>query len=449
MEKRIVIIGAGPTGLGAAYRLKELRYKHWVIFEKEPYIGGLAASVKDDKGFIWDKGGHVLFSHYRYFDNMVEKILCNDYVEHQRRAYIYAFNRWVPYPFQNNVRYLPRQAIWECISGLIEARKQRKSCRNFEEWIFNTFGAGIAKYFMVPQNLKTWRYPLAHMSKDWIADRISVVDIKRILENIIYDRDDISWGPNNKFKFPLYGGTGGLFNKFMPIIKGNLSLRRKIIKIDIKKKQIFFEDGSKQDYDILVNTSPLDQFVKMISPLDKGLLAVASLLKHCSSFIVGVGIKGKCDSSKCWMYFPESSVPSFRITYFSNYSRHNVPDHKLHWSLLCETNYSEYKKVNRAKIVQDTINGLVASKLISSSDRKRIVSAYLLDIDYAYPIPTLKRDMALKAINSYLERKNIFSRGRFGSWRYEIGNMDHSFMQGVEIIERYVLNKPEVTYNGK
>ena len=67
MDKRIVIIGAGPTGLGAAYRLQELGHKNWKIYEKQGYVGGLAASFVDSQGFTWDVGGHVMFSHYKYF----------------------------------------------------------------------------------------------------------------------------------------------------------------------------------------------------------------------------------------------------------------------------------------------------------------------------------------------------------------------------------------------
>ena len=64
MTGRIVILGAGPTGLGAAHRLTELGHDDWDIFEGSDHVGGLASSVTDDHGFIWDHGGHVMFSHY-------------------------------------------------------------------------------------------------------------------------------------------------------------------------------------------------------------------------------------------------------------------------------------------------------------------------------------------------------------------------------------------------
>ena len=65
MEPKIVIIGAGPTGLGAGYRLKELGYKNFHLYDRLPYVGGLASSFTDSAGFTWDIGGHVMFSHYK------------------------------------------------------------------------------------------------------------------------------------------------------------------------------------------------------------------------------------------------------------------------------------------------------------------------------------------------------------------------------------------------
>ena len=62
--KKIMIIGAGPTGLGAAYRLHELGYQNWLLYEKSDHVGGHSTSHVDEEGFVWDEGGHVIFSHY-------------------------------------------------------------------------------------------------------------------------------------------------------------------------------------------------------------------------------------------------------------------------------------------------------------------------------------------------------------------------------------------------
>lgn len=121
MDPRIVIIGAGPTGLGAAHRLAELGHANWSIFERADHVGGLASSVVDPHGFIWDHGGHVMFSHYAYFDELVEKMLGADYDEHMREAWVWIHGRFVPYPFQNNIHRLPPDVFLDCIMGIIAA----------------------------------------------------------------------------------------------------------------------------------------------------------------------------------------------------------------------------------------------------------------------------------------------------------------------------------------
>jgi protoporphyrinogen oxidase len=140
MQDRIVILGAGPTGLGAAYRLHELGYKNWAIYDKNTYIGGLSASFEDNKGFTWDIGGHVFFSHYEYVDKLTNLLLGNEYLLHQRDAWIWLLNSWVPYPFQNNIKYLPKDALLECLLGLTRVRVNKHTGENFQEWILSTFG---------------------------------------------------------------------------------------------------------------------------------------------------------------------------------------------------------------------------------------------------------------------------------------------------------------------
>jgi len=444
MPKKIVIIGAGPTGLGAAYRLQELGYRNWIIYEKNPYVGGLSASFKDDLGFIWDQGGHVIHSHYKYFDRLMDKLLGNDYLEHLRQAWIRIYQRWIPYPFQNNIRHLPEDEMFECLMGLIKAQEGKKKSRNFKEWILNSFGQGIARHFLLPYNFKTWAHPLESMDMNWIAERVSVIDLKRILDNILSQKDDVEWGPNNQFRFPRRGGTGDLFNRFTKFIKGRLFLNRELIEVKTDEKSLRFRDGEQSHYDVLINTAPLDQLIKMLKTKN-AVVAASHKLKHNSVLVAGLGFKKPSPSSKCWIYFPEERAPFYRATYFSNYSPRNVPG-KGHYSLMCETAYSKHKRPDRKNILSRTIRGLIDTGIIPDQERSAIISRYLIDIDYAYPIPTLGRDKALAVIQSYLEKQNIYSRGRFGAWKYEIGNMDHCVMQGVELIDRLLLGQKEKTF---
>lgn len=162
MKHTYVIIGSGPTGLGAGYRLKELGVTDFIILEKEDRIGGLAKSFVDEKGFVWDVGGHVQFSHYKYFDDLMLKALGEDgWLRHQRESWVWIENRFVPYPFQNNIKYLSPETMWKCLEGIIHVYKHpsTQKPKNFREWILQTAGPGIAETFLFPYNFKVWAFP--------------------------------------------------------------------------------------------------------------------------------------------------------------------------------------------------------------------------------------------------------------------------------------------------
>jgi hypothetical protein len=129
----------------------------------------------------------------------------------------------------------------------------------------------------------------------------------------------------------------------------------------------------------------------------------------------------------------------------SNYSPHMTPDNKQYYSLLCETSYSEFKSVNKATVVQETIRGLINAGLISEKDQDDIVDTWLFDAPYGYPTPSVERDGILQQVIPWLEEQQIYSRGRFGMWKYEVSNTDHTLMQGVELANRLVLNEAETT----
>ncbi len=446
----VLILGAGPTGLGAAYHLNKLGHTEWQLFERNSHVGGLSASFLDDESFTWDIGGHVLFSHYDYFDKAVAEALGDAYYEHQRESWIRILQTWVPYPFQNNVRYLPDQALKQCVDGLRNLSGSPVNAANFREWMDKVFGDGIVKYFMEPYNRKVWGVPLELMSKAWIAERVSVVDLARIERNIAEQLDDLSWGPNNTFKFPKQGGTGAIYEGISDRFRERISLNHEAVLVDLEARQVRFSNGRIESYDVLINTIPLDIFVRSCGSVPDAVVKATDGLVHNGGLIVGLGFKGRRDDSKCWMYFPESNSPFYRVTNFHNYSPYNVPDgnKEAYFSLMCETTYSSHKPVDKEAIIEETTQGLINSGMINESQRTDIVSTWMIDIPYSYPIPSLERDQALSLIQPYLESHGVYSRGRFGAWKYEIGNMDHSFMQGVEAVDRILGVGNEPTLNG-
>jgi protoporphyrinogen oxidase len=451
-SKKIVIIGAGPTGLGAAYRLNELGYDNWVLYEKSDEVGGHSTSHVDGHGFVWDEGGHVIFSHYPYFDNLIDKMLGKEVHERIRESWIVqGDDSWVPYPFQSNLRYLPKDVQVKCLVGAAKAAANGggRDAKNFRDWTLGTFGEGIAEAFMFPYNSKVWTTPLEQMSKSWIADRVAVVDFKRLLENVLYERDDVGWGPNSKFKFPLHGGTGQIYRRMAEQFPSKIQHGKKLAEVDIARRRVSFEDGSGDSYDVLISTAPLDLLAHMIRPVDEKLREAAVGLEHNNLLVLGLGLKKKIETGRCWIYFTDSAMPCYRATYFSHYSPNNVPggDTEKYSSLMCEMSFRVGETPDPERVLDQVIDGLIRAKMLEESDRQRVVSRYHRVIAYSYPIPTLGRDRALEILQPALLEKGIYSRGRFGAWRYEIGNMDHSVMMGVEAANNIVAGEKELVFH--
>ena len=451
MSDRLLILGAGPTGLGAAHRLHETGHTDWLLLETSAHAGGLASSVVDDRGFTWDLGGHVQFSHYAYFDRLMDDLLGPDgWLHHERESWVWLRDRFVPYPFQMNLRRLPPDDMKACVAGLVRLHKTPPSGRpaDFGAWIDATFGEGIARVFMRPYNTKVWAYPPEAMQYSWIGERVAVVDLERVLANIFDGRDDLSWGPNNTFRFPKRGGTGSIWRECarrLPAQRVRLGAR--VAKVDTAGKTVTLADGETIAYGRLLNTAPVDEFVRM-SDLAPELSPLADRLVHSSTHIFGVGLRGAPSSDvakKCWMYFPEDDCPFYRVTVFSNYSPENVPDISKHWSLMAEVSESPTKPVpdTPEERLEEVIQGMLNTKLIASRDD--IISTWQCRLEHGYPTPSLDRDAILNELLPALSRRGVDSRGRFGAWRYEVSNQDHSLMQGVEWVNHVLYGADELT----
>lgn len=442
--KKTVIIGAGPAGLSAAYYLEQRGCKNYILFERNSYPGGLAASFKTKKGFTFDFGGHVAFSNSDYFNKVYGELLKGKFLTHPRSAWIYLDKNYIAYPFQNNIFQLPEKKAEECLEGVKSAlRAKGKKIGNFKEWIYEVFGNGIAKYFLLPYNQKIWAYPLEDMSYQWISERVATVNYKDIAKRYREKKIEKNWGPNNQFKYPARGGTGEFFNKlYEKTDKSKIKLNNEAVKIDLKNKEILLKNGNKIKYDNLINTIPLNEFLKKCVNIDGKIKKLEKEFLSTGVISIGIGVKGKLPVGKTWVYFPDKNIPFYRLTYFSGYSPNLVPS-KKYFSVLCEVSYSKHKKENVKDAVKNTLRALIDLELAGKIKKKDIFDIWFRKEDYAYPVPFLGRDEILNKVVPYLKEKDVYTCGRFGLWKYEIGNMDHCFMQGIEAAQEIMKRQPQ------
>jgi protoporphyrinogen oxidase len=443
----ILILGAGPAGLGAAWRLQELGHSSWTLIEAAPYAGGLATSFQDPAGFTWDIGGHINFSHYPYFDRFLDTVIPpSGWLRHQRQSYIRIRGRFVPYPFQNNIALLPPEDTLRCLQGLLRLHNRPPApAAHFDDWIAAGFGEGIAELFLRPYNRKVWAHPLDQISADWVGERVATVDLERVLAGIVYRREDTAWGPNSSFRYPLKGGTGAVWTSCARSFpSGRLLLNQPATAINLDRRLVLTAGGAAHPYDALISTLPLPSLCRLAGAPALQAMIEGRLLSS-ATHAVGIGLRGRPApelTGKNWIYFPEDDCCFYRVTVLSNYSPHNVPAGGAYWSLLCESSESPHRPAP-ADPVHAAIQGLLHTGLLP--DPSAILSRWHFRAPYGYPVPSLRRDEALNEILPALERLGIYSRGRFGAWKYEVSNQDHTFMQGVEVVNRLLLDEPEQT----
>ena len=309
------------------------------------------------------------------------------------------------------------------------------------------------------------------MQCQWLGERVAAPDIKTVTKNVILQKTAGNWGPNATFRFPAHGGTGAIWIKVaktLPREKTVFGKEGAVKSVNADEKVITLESGKTIKYEKLINTMAVDSLVEKIG--DQSLISLSKDLFYSTTHVIGVGIRGARPErigDKCWLYFPEPDCPFYRATIFSNYSPNNQPAASVklptlhhasgerpsntspqegpYWSIMLEVSESAMKPVDNANLLKECIQGLINTSMLKPKDE--IVSTYHRRFDHGYPTPTLEREGVLKQLLPKLQEKDIYSRGRFGSWRYEVGNQDHSFMLGVEAADHIINGAAELTLN--
>ena len=159
----------------AGWHLKEPGHSDYVILESCSSAGGLASTETDESLFLWDMGGHVIFSHYEYFDNLLD-VVNEDWCYHKREAFVWMKGRFIPYPLQNNLHHLPEEELQTCLDGLVQVERLKKidsPVTNFDEWLEKSFGSGLSDLFLRPYNRKVWGVDPVEMNAQWVGERIN------------------------------------------------------------------------------------------------------------------------------------------------------------------------------------------------------------------------------------------------------------------------------------
>lgn len=419
-----IIIGAGLSGLSAAYHLG----RDYRIFERAGEVGGLCRSVME-KGYTFDLAPHIFFTGSQYVNGLVNELLNGDLVRQRRRAYIYLHGTYVEYPFEVNLHGLPKEIIDECIEGVRHRPNIRPN--NFMEWIRATMGEGVAKHYMVPYNEKIWKYPLEQMNIDWVAGRVPAPSVEEMVKGA-EGKVEREYGPNAYFLYPRVGGIGTIPTALSTRVN-EISLNSDVSEIHQKGKRlevIYMLNGEskRQEADKVLSSVPLPEIVKMIKAAPEEVIKASEALVYNSLVCFNIGVNRAAISDKHWLYFPEKEYPFNRISFPMNLSPETVPKGKS--SIVVEVTYTGARP-NAEETKEKVRQGLVDAEILRDEDKLEVFGA--LDFKYAYVVYDLHHKRNVNLIQAYLKSLGVSSMGRFGEWEYF--NMDKAILSGKRAAE--------------
>lgn len=427
-KERVIILGAGLTGLSAAWHCNKKKIG-FQLFEKELEVGGLCRSSKKDR-FIFDYGGHLLHFRHKSTYNFIKDVLGINLIRHKRNSLVKYLGCDIPYPFQANFsRLTNKKIIQECLEGLKKANQngRKRKYHNFKSWAYGSFGKGIAEHFMIPYNEKFWKVPTENLIYSWIHGFVPVLKLNDIVNASAHNLKSLGYNAN--FYYPRSGGIEALPLALEKETHNKIYRGCEVTHIDTKHKEITINYKENIPYDKLISTIPLPEFRNIIGDIPGRIGYYLNALRHNSLLIFNFGIKGHISKNTHWIYFPEKKYSFFRIGFYSSFSSKTSSNGNS--SIYVEFSYSVRETIEKEKLKQAIVKDLVMEKIISS--RNDIVSSEIIDIKYGYPIYDKNYQNAVKEVLRFLLSCGIYSIGRYGSWRYM--TMEDALLDGKRISE--------------
>jgi UDP-galactopyranose mutase len=430
----VVILGAGITGLSAAYHVGS----NYRLFEAQSHVGGVASSFHvgagdHSSGWRFDHAIHVLYTRDAYAAALLKTLLGPDLLKHVRNAVIYSEGRFTKYPYQAHQYGLPAQIVEENLLGLLDRNHSETS--NFEEWIVKTYGSGIAKNFMLPYNRKVWATDLREMSIDWIEGRVPRTEFRDVLRSVLNINTE-EYGHNAEFWYPRRDGIQRLPNAFIEAgVRAECGCA--VREIDTNRRALLVDGIGEVLYDEIISTLPIPRLVNLIDERDPQLREAAQSLRFNRVVTVNIGARSASTHSAHWVYVPDQSIPFQRFSVPSNFSTDCAPRDGV--AITTETSVGPTGPINIERIVQQTLDALSQMGIVRSEDVECVVPRV---IDPAYVVPTTKSVEIVNMLLSSIQERGIISCGRFGAWKYL--NMDEAILDGKFAAETVMSSRVEV-----
>jgi len=421
---KTAILGGGLSGLTLARLLQE-QGEEVVVLEAESEYGGLCQS-KTDQGFTFDTGGsHIIFSHDLEVLAFMRRMISGNEQRNNRTTKIFYKQQFVKYPFENGLSDLPQEDRFFCINEFIKTliaveNGEIPAPVNFREWIYYTFGNGIAECYMIPYNEKIWKYPADKMSLHWVDGRIPRPPIEDVIKSAI-GIDTEGYTHQAVFSYPLDGGIMALVRAIARPIEPCIKTGFRVSSIRKFGEIWQISNGDQRiQADQCICTMPVQHLLPCLEGVPPEVKNAVDALKYNSLVCVNIGINGSVPGIS-WFYVPDPAVGrTNRISFPSGYSRHGAPYGCS--AILAEITHqfgddvadlTDDELINEVIDMLQSMQILHKDQIIYSSVERRPFAYVVYDLDYQKNIAIVKE---------YCKEIGIPLVGRFAQFEYL--NMD-------------------------
>lgn len=391
--KKIVILGAGVTGLSLGQMLKDKA--EVLILERHNHIGGIAATRKKEGGTYHTVGGHCFNSKYPEVMKFVFSILQeNQWHKTQRLSRINFGEYEVDYPVEFSIKQIfekdPDFAFKATVDFMSSAEKGSYS--NLADWFAGKFGEELCNRYFLPYNTKIWGKNPTEMDYKWVQDKLPIPDKRAFFNALMQPTTDSM--PHSSFYYPNTNDQATLIES---LAKG-IDIRVSTPVQSIRKSGDQWVINDTITADIVVSTIPLNELPALVESVPDEILYQASLLKY--NKVSNVFWESKL-TPKTWTYQPGKDTIFHRYIHIGSFFK----PAKGFTITECVGEHSYEEMVEYGK--RDPF-------LIKPLD-------YNIS-DHAYVVFDENRAKAVEEISSWLSEIGLRSIGRFGRWEYY--NMD-------------------------
>ncbi len=444
-QERVIVIGAGPAGLTAAYELTKRGFRPTVLEEAER-VGGISRTV-NYKGYRFDIGGHRFFSKVPVINELWHEMLGEEFLRRPRVSRIFYNDCFFDYPLKasNALAGLGVvESLLVCFSYAQAKLAPTLPERSFEDWVSNRFGRRLYRIFFKTYTEKVWGISCSEISADWAAQRIKNLSLLEALRNALLGASRGRYGGQitsliEEFYYPRFG-PGMMWERCEDLVNRQGGRTQRGIRVD----RIRHRDGRVEavvgrthrgehveiEGDSFISTMPLRELIRALDPeAPLEVLRAAARLRYRDYLTVVVMVNRPDVFPDNWLYVHSPEVKLGRIQNYKNWSPFMVPDASK-TSLGLE--YFLWDKDEEwlwpdARLIEVGVRECARLGLI---DPREVEDGTVVRAEKAYPVYAQDYQAQVKTLRTYLDTfKNLQTIGRNGLHRYN--NQDHSMLTGL------------------